>query len=49
MGTSRKRQTSTKVKITRIEPSLEAAFVDYGAERHGFLPLKEIAREYFPC
>ena len=35
-------------KITRIEPSLEAAFVDYGAERHGFLPLKEIAREYFP-
>ncbi len=37
-----------KGKITRIEPSLEAAFVDYGAERHGFLPLKEIAREYFP-
>ncbi len=36
-----------KGKITRIEPSLEAAFVDYGAERHGFLPLKEIAREYF--
>ena len=33
----------------RIEPSLEAAFVDYGAERHGFLPLKEIAREYFPA
>lgn len=38
-----------KGKITRIEPSLEAAFVDYGAERHGFLPLKEIAREYFPA
>ncbi|MCV5960013.1 S1 RNA-binding domain-containing protein, partial [Escherichia coli] len=37
-----------KGRITRIEPSLEAAFVDYGAERHGFLPLKEIAREYFP-
>ncbi|MGL9759774.1 MAG: ribonuclease E [Symbiopectobacterium sp.] len=37
-----------KGKITHIEPSLEAAFVDYGAERHGFLPLKEIAREYFP-
>lgn len=36
-----------KGKITRIEPSLEAAFVDYGAERHGFLPLKEISREYF--
>jgi len=34
-------------KITRVEPSLEAAFVDFGAERHGFLPLKEIAREYF--
>jgi ribonuclease E len=36
-----------KGKVTRIEPSLEAAFVDYGAERHGFLPLKEISREYF--
>ncbi|MGN0903010.1 MAG: S1 RNA-binding domain-containing protein, partial [Succinivibrio sp.] len=34
-----------KGTITRIEPSLEAAFVDYGVERHGFLPLKEIARE----
>ncbi|QEM81367.1 ribonuclease E [Halomonas binhaiensis] len=34
-------------KITRVEPSLEAAFVDFGAERHGFLPLKEVAREYF--
>ena len=34
-------------KITRIEPSLEAAFVDYGADRHGFLPLKEISTEYF--
>jgi ribonuclease E len=36
-----------KGKITRVEPSLEAAFVDYGAERHGFLPLKEVARIYF--
>ncbi len=36
-----------KGKITRIEPSLEAAFVDYGAERHGFLPLKEISSEYY--
>lgn len=36
-----------KGRVTRIEPSLEAAFVDYGAERHGFLPLKEISREYF--
>ena len=35
-------------RITRVEPSLEACFVDYGAERHGFLPLKEVAREYFP-
>ncbi len=34
-------------KITRIEPSLEAAFVDYGADRHGFLPFKEISPEYF--
>ncbi len=36
-----------KGKVTRVEPSLEAAFVDFGAERHGFLPMKEIAREYF--
>ncbi|HNJ86157.1 MAG TPA: Rne/Rng family ribonuclease, partial [Agitococcus sp.] len=36
-----------KGRVTRVEPSLEAAFVDFGADRHGFLPLKEIAREYF--
>jgi ribonuclease E len=36
-----------KARISRIEPSLEACFVDYGAQRHGFLPLKEISREYF--
>ena len=36
-----------KGKITRVEPSLEAAFIEYGAERHGFLPLKEVSREYF--
>ncbi len=36
-----------KGKVTRVEPSLEAAFVDFGAERHGFLPLKEISRQYF--
>ncbi len=36
-----------KGKVTRVEPSLEAAFVDYGAERQGFLPLKEISRLYF--
>jgi len=33
--------------ITRVEPSLEAAFVDYGTERHGFLPFKEVARQFF--
>ena len=36
-----------KAKVTRVEPSLEAAFVDFGAERHGFLPLKEIAHQYY--
>jgi len=36
-----------KAKITRVEPSLEAVFVDYGADRHGFLPFKEIAKEFF--
>ncbi len=36
-----------KAVITRIEPSLEAAFVDYGAERHGFLPFKEVAKSYY--
>ena len=36
-----------KGRITRVEPSLEACFVEYGAERHGFLPLKEISRDYF--
>jgi 3-hydroxyacyl-[acyl-carrier-protein] dehydratase len=36
-----------KAVITRLEPSLEAAFVDYGAERHGFLPFKEVSRSYF--
>ena len=36
-----------KGRITRIEPSLEACFVDFGVQRHGFLPLKEISSEYF--
>src|SRR5437667_3451208 len=36
-----------KAVITRLEPSLEAAFVDYGADRHGFLPFKEVSRSYF--
>ena len=42
-GREQKKSNVYKGKITRIEPSLEAAFVDYGADRHGFLPLKEIA------
>ena len=48
-GHEQKKANIYKGKITRVEPSLEAAFVDYGAERHGFLPLKEISREYFPA
>src|SRR5579885_1297957 len=36
-----------KGRISRVEPSLEACFVDYGAQRHGFLPLKEVSKEYF--
>ena len=41
-----KKSNIYKAKITRVEPSLEAVFVDYGAERHGFLPFKEIGKEY---
>ncbi|ART79364.1 ribonuclease E [Oceanisphaera avium] len=48
-GHEQKKANIYKGKITRVEPSLEAAFVDYGADRHGFLPLKEIARNYFPA
>ena len=43
----RKKSNIYKGKITRVEPSLEAAFVNYGEERHGFLPFKEISRSYF--
>ncbi len=46
-ASERKKANIYKGKITRVEPSLEAAFVDYGADRHGFLPLKEISSEYF--
>ncbi len=46
-GREQKKANIYKGIITRVEPSLEAAFVDYGAERHGFLPLKEIARSFF--
>ena len=42
-----KKSSIYTAKITRVEPSLEAAFVDFGSERHGFLPLKEIERSYF--
>jgi ribonuclease E len=42
-----KKSNIYKARISRVEPSLEAAFVDYGTQRHGFLPLKEISREFF--
>ena len=42
-----KKASIYKAKVTRVEPSLEAAFVDFGSERHGFLPLKEISKIYF--
>jgi len=44
----KKKANIYKGKITRIEQHLEAAFVDYGSERHGFLPFKEVAQEYYP-
>ncbi|VAX04275.1 Ribonuclease E [hydrothermal vent metagenome] len=46
-GREQKKANIYKARITRVEPSLEAAFVDYGADRHGFLPLKEVSRSYF--
>ena len=46
-GREQKKSNIYKGKIIRIEPSLEATFVDYGGNRHGFLPVKEIARSYF--
>ncbi len=46
-ASERKKANIYKGTITRIEPSLEAAFIDYGADRHGFLPLKEISSEYY--
>lgn len=44
----KKKANIYKGTVTRIEPSLEAAFIDYGSERHGFLPFKEVAEEFFP-
>ena len=46
-GKEQRKSNIYKGVITRVEPSLEAAFVDYGMERHGFLPFKEISRIYF--
>ena len=46
-GKEQRKSNIYKGVITRVEPSLEAAFVDYGQERHGFLPFKEISRSYF--
>jgi ribonuclease E len=45
-GQEQRKSNIYKAKVTRVEPSLEAIFVDYGAERHGFLPFKELTREY---
>lgn len=49
--TSKKKQKSNIYKgiVTRVEPSLEAAFINFGADRHGFLPIKEVAPEYYPA
>ncbi len=47
LARDQKKSNIYKGKITRVEPSLEAAFVDFGGNRHGFLPLKEISRTYF--
>ncbi|MEZ5445476.1 MAG: Rne/Rng family ribonuclease [Gammaproteobacteria bacterium] len=46
-GREQRKSNIYKGRIIRLEPSLEAAFVDYGADRHGFLPLKEVCRSYF--
>ena len=48
LGKEQRKGNIYKGVITRVEPSLEAAFVDYSADRHGFLPFKEISRQYFP-
>ncbi len=46
-GREQRKGNIYKAIVTRVEPSLEACFVDYGEERHGFLPFKEISRQYF--
>ena len=47
LGKEQRKGNIYKGVITRIEPSLEACFVDYGTDRHGFLPFKEVSRAYF--
>nr|WP_101129144.1 Rne/Rng family ribonuclease [Neisseria meningitidis] len=47
LGKEQRKGNIYKGIITRIEPSLEACFVDYGTDRHGFLPFKEVSRSYF--
>src|ERR1700752_1059886 len=46
-GREQRKGNIYKAVVTRVEPSLEACFVDYGEDRHGFLPFKEISRSYF--
>ncbi len=46
-GREQRKANVYKGRITRVEPSLEAAFIDYGVDRHGFLPLKEVSKEFF--
>src|SRR6185369_6917055 len=46
-GREQRKGNIYKAVVTRVEPSLEACFVDYGEDRHGFLPFKEISRTYF--
>ena len=46
-GREQRKVNIYKAVVTRVEPSLEACFVDYGEDRHGFLPFKEISRQYF--
>jgi len=46
-GREQRKGNIYKAVVTRVEPSLEACFVDYGEERHGFLPFKEISKQYF--
>src|SRR3984885_14581723 len=47
-GREQRKGNIYKAVVTRVEPSLEACFVDYGEDRHGFLPFKEISKQYFP-